>query len=318
MTGADFVALFRGYWPNARNVAAPKQQEMWADTLYGIPDDVVAYGMLRYARSAEHPPTVLQFERFIWPLMDAWSEKNPMHSLSQQWRARMRKLSEAEADHSPPQRRACETCGTDIRFDALPPHKRFSGDGGLVFRQHAGQWYAACCPQCGGPELRRVFARRTLRNCPMSLPLPRAADLESGAWKPVRVTPGGPLLAVARGVADTLKLAFASQWKGGPSRLARRVHPAWDAYFDWVEVAIRNTRAVIEADAGSPWDPPAREPGDDRSLESTQGALALAVAPPLLQIAASAPASPPLAPEDPGVIVESDATEPYLGDAPPF
>jgi hypothetical protein len=300
MVGEEFVALFRGYWPNARNVAAPRQQEMWAETLYGIPDDVIAYAMRRYARSAEHPPTVLQFEKYIWPLMDAWSDQHPMHSLASAWRRRMQQLAQSENERVPPVSRDCETCGAAIRFEAPPVNRRFASDGGLMFREHAGQWFAARCPQCGGPELRRVFARRSLAECPLALPVPRPGDLESGVWRPVRATPGGPLLAAGQGLCRALKLAFHAI--GSASKLTRSVHPVWDLYFDWERAAIQNTRAAIESGEGPPW-APRREPGEDPGLP-----LSAPAAPAAAQAVLALPAPPVVALEP----------EPELGDEPPF
>lgn len=228
-----FLSLFEGYWPGARNIKAPLQQKLWLETVDGIPDDLLIYAVKRYARSAKYPPTVIEFEKHLWPLMDSWAARHPEHSLAAEWIRRQEAWMQAasEADTKPPLRRDCDGCGMSIRReDAIPP-KRFEVDGGLVFKEVDGEWFAARCPLCGGPGSHRPAPggrTKLARFCgPNSLPVPARDEIHH--WKAIADTPGGPLWDVV--VTERLY--------AGPD-------PRFIEWTAWVRTAIDNSRARIQ------------------------------------------------------------------------
>ncbi|MFQ5973038.1 MAG: hypothetical protein ACE5Q3_11960 [Alphaproteobacteria bacterium] len=251
MNPEDFVAVFRGFWPQARNVAAPRMQDLWGETTEGVPDDVVAYALKRYARAKPHPPTVLEFERFLWPIMDQWANKHPDRPEASEWHRRQRMFAKQDDDRPPIVSKPCGGCGVAIRHEDMGGKlRRFPTDGGLVFQQRDdGGWFAARCPECRGPEIyRRPHGAERLADAPNALPVPHPDAWQSGAWLPAARTPGGPLRDAA---------TASGRWSevGWPS-------PEWRAYFAWLNTAVRNTRAWVVAQDAAP-EPPLREPGDD-------------------------------------------------------
>lgn len=261
MTVDDFIALFRGYWPQAKNVAASKQKLLWAEIIEGIPDDVIAYGLKRYARQEQFPPTVIKFERWLWPLMDAWAERNPVNYQASEWRRRRTAmLSQEQEDHEPPTTQECEGCLTHIRFEAntVPP-KRFAGDGGLVFREGPdGRWYAARCPLCSGPEaFRKPYWSPTMADAPNALPVPNSRDWEAVLWLPVKSTPIAPAHHRAHLSPNALAALEAAEQDPPeegkprlpePSRIKFKGFPngSQREWFAWLRRAVENTRRVIE------------------------------------------------------------------------
>lgn len=251
MTSEDFVGLYRGYWPQARNVGAPNQAALWAEVIDGIPDEIVRLALKRYARAEDRSPSVVQFERAVWPVMDDWAQRHPEHMASRHWLERRRRfeLADDERNGAAPIARPCATCKEDIRFDAPPGNRRFRTDGGLVFREFGGKWYAARCPQCGGPELHRPYvpAGHIVRQ-PSALPLPRTEDAENGVWRGIADLPE---------IAELQRLARASGvvrlTVDADHRVRAPFSDEWSEYFAWRRTAVQNTRAVIEGREPNPF-----------------------------------------------------------------
>jgi len=235
----DFIALFRGYWPQAKNVAAPKQQELWEDVIDGIPDATIAYGLKRYARSARYPPTALEFERHLWPIMDAWAREHPERHEAHTWNRRMKFMHEAAQDEHPePIIHECEGCGIGIRHDPGPPLRRYPDDGGLVFKQdESGEWMALRCPLCRGPGHLRPWPVIRGRSSliaryakPIAVPIPPSDQWESGEWKARTQTDG-------QGLWEALEI----------ERTLSPTNPHFVAYFAWERAAIARSRTRVDA-----------------------------------------------------------------------
>lgn len=239
MEKQQFTSLFEGYWPFAKNYKAPKQQDLWAEIIDGIPDDLIQYALKRYARAKKQPPTVVEFEAWLWPLMDAWAARNPETGIGADWIRRRKAWREAEeqVDRKDPIVRTCDGCGYTIRSsDEIPP-KRFPMDGGLVYKpvpERPGEWYALRCPLCGGPSHHRAAHKGDTLLArygpPSALPVPPPDEWMSGEWVPIAKTPGGPML-------DTLHM----------ERILSPADPRFVECFAWQRRAVANSRAKIAA-----------------------------------------------------------------------
>lgn len=236
-----FISLFEGYWPYAKNYKAPKQQDLWAEIIDGIPDDLIQYALKRYARTKKNPPTVLDMEQWLWPLMDSWAARNPASGLGADWIRRRAawKAEQDEADLKPPIERPCEVCEAVIRWSDDVPPKRFDVDGGMLYKpvpdpDREGEWFALRCPACSGPgrhwpqpKGNSLLARY---GSPGALPVPPREQFAAGEWVPLSKTPGGPLW-------DTV-LA---------ERIMTRADPRFLECFRWQRRAVKNSRAKIVA-----------------------------------------------------------------------
>lgn len=237
MTPEDFVALYRGYWPRAQNVAAPRMRELWGEVTERVPDEVVGYGLKRYARGTDKPPTVVDFERYLWGLMDAWAHRHPDRvegSSWMRWRRQVRDDAPDQVEIKP-----CEGCRDPIRFTRTERGlQRFPTDGGLVYKLVDGAWFAARCPVCGGPEIhRRPRGAHRLIEAPNALPLPDPDAWKSGDWVPLADCPGGDL----RRAAEATKKSPVVKTDGA-GRVGFWPNDAWKAFFAWKLAAVESCR----------------------------------------------------------------------------